>query len=95
MSWGVDGRLCLWDSHSFGQIHSPMAILVDRSDYPIFAVDKLEIVRKSKANGNVGANENGYDISCIAVAGGRDGGFLGIPVYLYDVKRHKRAQINK
>lgn len=39
LTWGVDGRLCLWDSYSQGNIHAPIATLVQNADYPIYAVD--------------------------------------------------------
>jgi WD40 repeat protein len=65
VSWGVDGRLCLWDSHSHGQIHAPISTLISRQDYPIYAVDVSH--------------------SVLAVGGGRDAGFLGVPLYLYNV----------
>ena len=66
ISWGVDGRLCLWDSRSEeGDVDEPLAILLDRPDYPIFAVDLF------LAKG------------LIAVGGGADGGFIGIPAYVY------------
>lgn len=69
VSWGVDGRLCLWDSHSHGQIHAPISTLISREDYPIYAVD--------------------ISHSVLAVGGGRDAGFLGLPLYLYNVDSDK------
>jgi hypothetical protein len=39
ITWGVDGRLCLWDSFSSGNIHAPIATLVSNSSHPIYAVD--------------------------------------------------------
>lgn len=65
MSWGVDGRLCLWDSHSHGEIHAPISTLISRQEYPIYAVDISHGV--------------------LAVGGGRDAGFLGVPLYVYNV----------
>ena len=48
ISYGSDGRICLWDSNSTGEIHEPIAILWDNNrnaltaptveGYPIFAV---------------------------------------------------------
>eukprot|EP00980_Cylindrotheca_fusiformis_P013564 scaffold3467_cov118-Cylindrotheca_fusiformis.AAC.1 len=66
VSWSVDGSLCLWDSHSQGNVQAPMAILKQQDDnYPIYAVEV-------------------YKNSCMIVAGGgSEGGFIGIPVYLY------------
>lgn len=54
ITWGVDGRLCLWDSLSYGNIHSPIATLVANGDYPIYAVDIQESV---VALGGGGAGE--------------------------------------
>eukprot|EP00586_Coscinodiscus_wailesii_P022550 CAMPEP_0172520384 /NCGR_PEP_ID=MMETSP1066-20121228/291969_1 /TAXON_ID=671091 /ORGANISM="Coscinodiscus wailesii, Strain CCMP2513" /LENGTH=818 /DNA_ID=CAMNT_0013303131 /DNA_START=108 /DNA_END=2564 /DNA_ORIENTATION=- len=72
ISWGIDGRLVLWNSYSRGQVDAPLTILCSRPDYPIFALDILP--------------SSPYEnIARFAVGGGRDGGFLGIPVYLYDV----------
>ncbi|KAG7341967.1 serine/threonine protein kinase containing WD-40 repeat domain [Nitzschia inconspicua] len=42
VSWGVDGALCLWSSHSKGNVHAPMAILKQDPGYPIYAVDISE-----------------------------------------------------
>lgn len=75
LSWGSDGRLCLWESNCEGEIESPISILVDDPDYPIYAV-------------SLGTH-------CVAVAGGgNDGGFLGIPVKLHDLKEEE-ANYNK
>jgi len=76
VSWGVDGRLCLWDSHSHGQIHAPISTLISRQDYPIYAVD---ISSKDESI-----------LSRLAVGGGNEVGFLGVPLYLYDVERMPR-----
>mmetsp|Transcript_28501 Transcript_28501/g.34781 ORF Transcript_28501/g.34781 Transcript_28501/m.34781 type:complete len:123 (-) Transcript_28501:172-540(-) len=91
LSWGIDGRVCLWESWSLGQIHEPLAILVSRSDYPIYAVDVIE-EELSRSKNLAKTEEAGQDdvaaralTTRIAVGGGRDGGFIGIPVYLYDV----------
>lgn len=73
LSWGIDGKLCLWDSLSTGQIGAPICELVSKADYPIFAVDTYE----SSAE----ANENK---SSICIAGGNEGGFIGMPCYLYN-----------
>jgi WD40 repeat protein len=69
VSCGVDGRLCLWDSHSHGQIHAPISTLISCEDYPIYAVDISHGV--------------------VAVGGGRDAGFLGMPLYLHNVHNNK------
>lgn len=87
VSWGVDGRLCLWDSRSAGQIHAPISTLVNRADYPIYAVDVFEQsrLRQMAICKDPQEKEESVRRTCIAVGGGRDGGFLGIPVYLYDI----------
>ena len=77
VSWGVDGRLCLWDSQSHGQIHAPISTLVSRQDYPIYAVDISSSTTDKSAI-----------LSRLAVGGGgADAGFIGMPLYLYDVER--------
>jgi WD40 repeat protein len=65
ISWGVDGRLCLWDSYAQGNIYAPIAVLKSDVQYPIYAVD-------------VSGRH-------IAVGGGSDGGFIGNPMYLYEI----------
>jgi hypothetical protein len=57
--------MCLWGSHSKGNIYSPIGILKDDSDYPIYTVGI------SKCN--------------VAIGGGSNGGFIGIPLYLVDL----------
>lgn len=81
LSWGVDGRLCLWDSHSSGNINAPLSTLVAQPNYPIFAVDISRQVEDSDASGDAKL------LARIGCGGGRDGGFLGVPVHLYDVTR--------
>lgn len=75
----MDGRLCLWDSRSQGNIRAPISTLISREDFPIYAVDI-----GTPSNQQDGCGE-GSMVSRVAVGGGRDGGFLGVPVYLYDV----------
>lgn len=84
MSWGVDGRLCLWDSESHGQIHAPISTLIARQDYPIYAVDIYS-----------STNDNTSTLSRLAVGGGMTPGFMGVPLYLYDVKRMQASQDKK
>ncbi|GAX18475.1 hypothetical protein FisN_2Lh129 [Fistulifera solaris] len=38
LSWGVDGRLCLWDACAEGEAHGPLAILLAKKSYPIYCV---------------------------------------------------------
>lgn len=70
--------MCLWDSRSEGQINAPIATLVTRLDYPIYAVDIVNRTNKDEDN-NISV------VTSIAVGGGRDGGFIGIPAYLHDI----------
>jgi len=39
LSWGVDGKLCMWYSKARGNIYDPVAILKDDASYPIFDVE--------------------------------------------------------
>ena len=82
VSWGVDGRLCLWDSFSHGQIHAPISTLISRQDYPIYAVD-------------IASTKDDKILSRVAVGGGLEAGFLGVPLYLYDVERMPADSFNR
>ena len=79
MSWGVDGKLCVWDSKSEGEIAEPLSVLVSKPDYPIYAVD-VASCNSGKDNG-----KKSNPLSRIAVGGGKEGGFIGIPLLIYDV----------
>lgn len=69
LTWGVDGKVCAWDSYSIGTVTSPLCTLISHlKNYPIYALDITE------------------GETHIAIAGGGDdGGFFGIPIYIYDV----------
>jgi WD40 repeat protein len=89
VSWGSDGRLCLWDSRSQDEeIDFPLSILWDNngkgdSDYPIYAVS---ITRKMTTAGKSSEDDDHNQMLTIAIAGGgTDGGFLGIPIFLQDI----------
>jgi WD40 repeat protein len=75
ISWSVDGSLCLWDAFSQGNINSPIAVLKQDDEYPIYAVEISK--------------------DCIAVGGGSEGGFVGIPLYLYSLSTMKRGDVVK
>lgn len=77
LSWGVDGKLCLWDSYSQGQIGAPICVLVSNDTYPIYAVGVYEC-DQSKDHKSGGAPK-----SAIGIAGGAEGGIIGVPVSLY------------
>lgn len=76
LSWGVDGKLCLWDSRSEGQVDAPISVLTSNKDYPLYAADIVE--RKTNS-----PSEN--PIEHIALGGGRDAGFMGTLIYLHDL----------
>jgi len=74
VSWGVDGRIVLWDGRARNEVYAPLSVLLYKADYPIYTVCWR---RPSRKDGQV-----------IAVGGGgTDGGFVGIPLYLYDCYR--------
>jgi WD40 repeat protein len=50
-------------------VTGPVCTLISHDNYPIYAID----IRKEDGKG------------CLAVSGGSDGGFLGVPVYLHDI----------
>jgi WD40 repeat protein len=76
LSWGVDGRVCLWDSRSVDEIQAPLAVLLHKEDYPIYAVNVYQHAQQDNS-------------TRLAVGGGgTQGGFLGLPVYLYNVPGH-------
>ena len=84
LSWGVDGVLCLWDSNATGY-GVPLAMLISKPDYPIYSVDVLKTTFSTSPRETSPSEATTKDIARIAVAGGRDSGFLGMPFYLYDV----------
>ena len=86
LTWGVDGKVCVWDSYSVEEVHSPLFTLVSHSNYPIYSLDITETrtpdgTSSSDEQAGDGANNKLH----IALGGGTEGGFLGMPVYLYDV----------
>jgi hypothetical protein len=89
LSWGVDGRLCLWDSRA-KEYSAPLAVLVSLPDYPIFSVDVMNqaMPHGDKGNTTISARVAEHNtLIRIAIAGGRESGFVGMPFYLYNVKR--------
>lgn len=77
LSWGSDGRLCLWDGQSDEELDAPLAVLRDFEDeYPIYTVAMAEQPTHR----------------CITIAGGGAvGGFLGIPAYMVDLEEDPMA----
>ncbi len=72
----MDGKVCLWDSFSIGEVHSPLCTLVSQPSYPIYALDLKE--------GGDLADQRRKTLH-MAAGGGADGGFFGVPVYIYDI----------
>jgi len=79
MTWGVDGKVCVWDSYSVDEVLNPLCTLVSHSNYPIYALDATDCGTSSKAQASDKQKIR------IALGGGSDGGFLGVPAYIYDV----------
>ncbi|KAL7511238.1 hypothetical protein ACHAXN_008421 [Cyclotella atomus] len=73
LTWGVDGEVCVWDSTSKGIVTSPICRLVSNSNYPVYALDYTH------------SKESLGSSSCLSVAGGSEGGFVGVPLYIYDI----------
>lgn len=69
LTWGIDGEVSVWDSYSVGEVMSPICTLISNTDYPIFALDATQTGEKRS----------------IAIGGGKEGGFLGVAAYLYDI----------
>lgn len=72
LTWGVDGRLVLWDSYWRGQIRAPLGTLVNNPDYPIYSVGLFE---------SQDANVSSVIVTC----GGRETSFIGVPFSLYNI----------
>jgi len=81
LSWGVDGRLCLWDSKSNGNVVAPISILLANPAYPLFTVD---IFHFDPSNSEDNDSSKKFQAS-IACGGGQNGGFIGIPIQLHDI----------
>jgi hypothetical protein len=69
---GCRRRLCLWDSRSVDEIQAPLAVLVHKGGSPIYAVNVYHAQQDNSTRLTVGG-------------GGTHGGFVGLPVYLYNV----------
>jgi WD40 repeat protein len=68
LTWGVDGEVCVWDSYSIGTVTSPLCTLI--SHLKNYPIYALDVTDGE---------------THIAIAGGGDdGGFFGIPIYIYD-----------
>lgn len=75
----MDGKVCVWDSYSVEEVYSPLFTLVSHSNYPIYSLDITETI-SSDEQADDGANK-----LHVALGGGTEGGFLGMPLYVYDV----------
>ena len=80
MTWGVDGKVCLWDAFSMGEISDPLCTLVSNTNYPIYALD---ITTEENVDSASQEPESDKTKMHIAIGGGTDGGFLGVPAYMY------------
>ena len=74
LSWGIDGRLCVWETSSQATVDSPVATLVDDSEYPLYAVafsqDKLIAAGGGADGGFVGIPVHMYSLKHGTQAGG-------------------------
>lgn len=75
LSWGVDGRVVLWDAQAVGDVDAPIATLINNPKYAIYGLDLHESSRYMAMVGGTG-----------------DGGFIGIPVLLYDICPESREK---
>lgn len=96
LSWGGDGRICLWDSRVDEEIDGPLAVLWDNNNdttgegYPVFAVSVTKKVLVEPPEGHIDGEvpkHAGSKLTIAVAGGGATGGFLGIPVHLRDVFR--------
>lgn len=76
VSWGSDGRLCLWDAKANTEVHEPLRVLLYKPDYPIYAVN----VRPERM---------------VVAGGGSESGFIGIPMYIYDLVEEQKQEVTK
>lgn len=90
LTWGSDGRLCLWDGGTtmttteLEIVDAPLVVLLDNAEYPIYGVDI--IVDGNRRTGTALDSASATTTTLVAVAGGgAKAGFLGVPVYLQDV----------
>jgi WD40 repeat protein len=67
LSWGIDGRLCLWESASEATVEQPTAVLVNQPDYPLYAVactqDAIVAAGGGSDGGFVGIPVHWYDLA--------------------------------
>ena len=61
-------------------------MLLSNDDYPIYALDVREDKSNTTNNNSITSTEAKTKdvLNCIAIGGGRDGSFLGVPIYLYN-----------
>jgi WD40 repeat protein len=95
LTWGSDGRLCLWDAGTpmtttttttpeLEIVDAPLVILLDNAEYPIYGIDI--IMADNTRTGTAIDSATATTSTLVAVAGGgAKAGFLGVPVYLQDV----------
>jgi len=63
-----------------GDITDPLCTLISNTNYPIYALDIT-----AEENVDLASQESGSEKTKmhIAIGGGTDGGFLGVPAYMY------------
>lgn len=73
LSWGSDGRLCLWDGNCDEELDAPLALLRDyQEDYPIYCV---------------AASDAPTNRAVVMAGGASNTTYVGVPVYLVDLKQ--------
>ena len=63
-----------------GEISDPLCTLVSNTNYPIYALD---ITTEENVDSASQEPESDKTKMHIAIGGGTDGGFLGVPAYMY------------
>ena len=63
-----------------GDISNPLCTLVSHTNYPIYALDITAEENVDSASQGSGSGKTKIHI---AIGGGTDGGFLGVPAYMY------------
>ena len=68
LSWGVDGKMCMWYAQSQGNIYDPVAILRDDAGYPIYSAavspgERNLVVGGGSDGGFIGVPLHFYGIS--------------------------------
>uniref|UniRef100_A0A7S4JFF3 Anaphase-promoting complex subunit 4 WD40 domain-containing protein n=1 Tax=Odontella aurita TaxID=265563 RepID=A0A7S4JFF3_9STRA len=81
LSWGSDGKLCIWDSSAIGQVGTPLSVLLSQQNASLFAVD-IAFTEKEEVDSS---GKTSLKDKTVALAGSSDVSFLGVPVQLFDL----------